>query len=204
MTLHYISTDKGAVVTRTTVKELKEPDSIPKKEELAVFDGAIREILGPTEDSELNNGNKKAIQNDRRKEALKVARREHTNDPNNADDKHVCNRHVIYDITDGDEHNDGAPGLTVNDFHDNEPINPDNDPHSQMLMGSEVLLSQNGVKERAKVISCKRNQDGNVIDTPPEEMEYLVEFPDGDQQVHEYNALLNAIYIQTDEDGNEW
>ena len=71
-------------------------------------------------------------------------------------------------------------------------------------MGSEVLLSRNGLKEQAKVIGCKRDQDGNVIDTPPEEMQYLVEFPDGDQQVHEYNALLDAIYIQTDEDGNEW
>ena len=32
----------------------------------------------------------------------------------------------------------------------------------------------------------------------------MVEFPDGNQAVHEYDALVSAIYCQVDEEGNEW
>ena len=39
---------------------------------------------------------------------------------------------------------------------------------------------------------------------PKETTEYIVEFPDGPQSVHQYSTPLGAIYCQVDEEGDEW
>ena len=108
------------------------------------------------------------------------------------------NRHVMYNVyTETDS--EIAPGVTINDFFDNEE-----DEGRGNITGAVVLLSREGKSQRAKVIGRKRDSEGNFIGTSPTDTQYVVEFPDGTQVAHEYTALLDAIYCQVDEDGKKW
>ncbi|EEC45492.1 predicted protein [Phaeodactylum tricornutum CCAP 1055/1] len=175
---YHILTDKGTVITRSTVTPLQNLDSSALQTALATFDAAIRETYQP---SDFALGNKIKAPAFRRDKAMKVAWR--SDDPG---DGNTRNRHVLYDLNEGDDHIQLDPGLTVDDFFEND--SPDQDPTSLILRQGRVI---------------KRNRDGTPVpnDDPGN---FVVEFDDGTEEVHGYQALLDAVYKQVDDDGNEW
>ena len=103
------------------------------------------------------------------------------------------NRHVLYDLyTVEDE--EIETGLTVDDFVDAEPESAGD------ITGVTVLLEHEGTLQQATVTGRKQDQDRNAITSG----DYLIEFPDGTQEAHQYSVLLDAIYSQFDENGDEW
>jgi hypothetical protein len=187
---YHILTDKGTVITRSTVTPLQNLDSSALQTALATFDATIREIYQP---SDFALGNKIKAPAFRRDEAMKVARR--SDDPG---DGNTRNRHVLYDLNEGDDHIQLDPGLTVDDFFEND--SPDQDPTS-LIIGTDVLLTSGAVQRQGRV--TKRDRDGTPVpnDDPGN---FVVEFDDGTEEVHGYQALLDAVYKQVDDDGNEW
>ena len=65
-------------------------------------------------------------------------------------------------------------------------------------------LSLEGISQKGIITGKKHNIDGSNIGDTLETTEYIVEFPDGTQSVHQYSTLLDAIYCQVDEEGDEW
>ena len=92
---YYILTDRGTVITRSTVAKLEEPDLIATRQEIERFDQTVCAILQPTEFADFVDPDARAM---RQQEALKVARRERTGD---RDDEDIWNRHTLYEINEG-------------------------------------------------------------------------------------------------------
>ena len=46
---YYILTDRGTIITRSTVAKLEEPDSMATRQEIERFDQTVCAILQPTE-----------------------------------------------------------------------------------------------------------------------------------------------------------
>jgi hypothetical protein len=151
--------------------------------ELAEFDAEVREELN---DDTLSQQFPSAAE--RAKEAQRFSRGEEV----------ARNRHVNYEMYTDDD-SEIETGLSVDDFHDENPT-PDQEPGQADITGATVLLNRDGTQQRATIKGQKRDNDGNVI--PGDD--FVVEFPDGTQVVHQYSALLDAIYVQVDENGEEW
>ena len=89
---YYILTDRGTVITRTTVGKLEEPDSMASRQEIKRFDQAVCTVLQPTKFADFVDPDARMMQ---QQEALKVAQRERTDD---GDDEDIRNRHTLYEI----------------------------------------------------------------------------------------------------------
>jgi hypothetical protein len=85
------------------------------------------------------------------------------------------------------------------DYYDEETLD--------RLLSAELLLPKGNFQFVAKVISRKRDHDGQpvgrsnrnpILDTRV----YEVEFPDGTISEHSANVLAEALYSQVDVDGN--
>jgi hypothetical protein len=100
------------------------------------------------------------------------------------------------------------------DLLDDVPVEPESlmsniedtkaDMYDSLLL-TEPIIFHNGEAIRAKVIGCKRNQDGNPIENfHPDPLlntrVCLAEFPDGHIVELSANAVAEAIYGQIDED----
>ncbi|EEC47054.1 predicted protein [Phaeodactylum tricornutum CCAP 1055/1] len=188
---YYVLTDKGTVITRSTVTPLHKVDSTALQTSLTAFDAMIREIYQPTD---FAHSTKKQAASLRRDEAMKVARK--TGEP---EDPGVRNRHVLYDLNEGADHDQVEPGLSVDDYYGNDDEKESGS--SDLLVGSEVLLTKGGIQHLGKVTKCDKNGQPKGSN---ETTNYVVEFNDGTEEIHGYNALLDAVYKQVDDDGNEW
>jgi hypothetical protein len=98
-------------------------------------------------------------------------------------------------------------GLTVDDFIDEsqqqdqeEPGQAKVEPGQADISGATVLLNRDGSQQRATIKGRKRNHDGKVINGD----DYVVEFPDGMQVIHQYAVLVDTIFVQVDKNGEEW
>ncbi|EEC42861.1 predicted protein [Phaeodactylum tricornutum CCAP 1055/1] len=188
---YYVLTDKGTVIARSTVTPLHKVDSTALQTSLTAFDAMIRDIYQPTD---FAHSTKKQAASLRRDEAMKVARK--TGEP---EDPGVRNRHVLYDLNEGADHDQVEPGLSVDDYYGNDDEKESGS--SDLLVGSEVLLTKGGIQHLGKV--TKRDKNGQPKGSN-ETTNYVVEFNDGTEEIHGYNALLDAVYKQVDDDGNEW
>lgn len=77
------------------------------------------------------------------------------------------------------------------------------------LVNAEILLPRGAHEEKARVVSRKRDRDGNpvgegnknpILDTRV----YEVEFPDGSTREMAANAIAQALWAQCDPDGNRY
>ena len=112
--MYYILTDRGTVITRSTVAKLEEPDSMTTRQEIESFDQAVCAVLQPTEFADFVDPDARTMQH---QEALKVARRERMGDGN---DEEIRNWHTLYEINEGDLHGFVSPGQHVDSFFNNE------------------------------------------------------------------------------------
>ena len=76
-------------------------------------------------------------------------------------------------------------------------------------LGASILLPRGSSSARGKVISRKRNSDGEVFghaDPNPimDTRTYDVEFPDGEIAELTANAIAEAMYTACDNEGNEY
>lgn len=203
---YYILNENGNIITRSTVGKLENSELPAKRREIEELDTSIRRHLEPTE---FEDGNNPEVRKMRQHEALKVARRDTTGekDENGNDDEIVRNRHVIYEINEGDEHNYVSPGQHVDTFFgnmENMGTEQDTDEPSD-LTGTEILTSKGGETVRGKVAGRKRDHDGNpMMEESTGEPLYIVEFPDGSLSTEGYNALISALNMQVDANGDEF
>jgi hypothetical protein len=118
-------------------------------------------------------------------------------------DYETLNCHVFDEINEGNDPKFVDIGLNVNTFYNNELKE---DEHKRKdLMGAEVLTAKGGATVRGKVKGKKRDQSGNPVTADnSDEPLYIFEYPDGTINAEGYNALLNAITVQIDENGNEY
>ncbi|EEC44126.1 predicted protein [Phaeodactylum tricornutum CCAP 1055/1] len=138
---YYVLTDKGTVIARSTVTPLHKVDSTALQTSLTAFDAMIRDIYQPTD---FAHSTKKQAASLRRDEAMKVARK--TGEP---EDPGVRNRHVLYDLNEGADHDQVEPGLSVDDYYGNDDEKESGS--SDLLVGSEVLLTKGGIQHLGKV-----------------------------------------------------
>ena len=173
----YILVSSGEVITRSTVKAVTDQDPSTVTKDIDTFDTEVRGSLMEDDIIQCSSATERARQ------AREFA----------TDTEINRNRHVLYDLyTVEDE--EIETGLTVDDFVDAEPESAGD------ITGVTVLLEHEGTLQQATVKGRKRDQDGNAIISG----DYLIEFPDGTQEAHQYSVLLDAIYSQFDENGEEW
>ena len=96
---YWILTAKGTVIARSTVGPVDDVSTPAVQKELDAFDAAVQEVIEPTE---LGDATAPTVRRRRHKEALKVARRDRNTDGGDDD---LRNRHTIYDINEGVDHN---------------------------------------------------------------------------------------------------
>ena len=115
------------------------------------------------------------------------------------------NYHVMYDMYTEDD-TEIESGLTVDDFHDTPLVTGTDDTNASTgdITGVTVMLSRDGTLQAATVKGKKRDSHGNVVKDILGDEQYIVQFPDGTQVVHQYKALLDAMYIQFDTNSKEW
>ena len=203
---YYILNENGNIITRSTVGKVENSELPAKRREIEELDASIRRHLEPTE---FADGENPEVRKLRQNEAIKTARRDTTGekDENGNDDEFVRNRHVIYEINEGDEHNYVSPGQHVDTFFGNEGrsgTEQDTDEPSD-LTGTEILTSKGGETVRGKVAGRKRDHDGNpMVEESTGEPLYIVEYPDGSLSTEGYNALISALNMQLDANGDEY
>jgi len=104
---------------------------------------------------------------------------------------------------DDDEHDPADPESVMPEADDYTPESYDE------YLTAEVLLPNMGTLTKAKVISRKRDADGNpvgrrhhnpILDT----REYEVEFPDGAVDTFTANLIAENMYSQVDADGRSY
>eukprot|EP00956_Cyclotella_meneghiniana_P033966 scaffold100692_cov59-Cyclotella_meneghiniana.AAC.1 len=86
---------------------------------------------------------------------------------------------------------------------------PDAKVTEDYLVNAEVLLPHGAVEEKAKVVSRKRDRDGNPVGVANKNplldtRVYEVEFPDGSTRELAANAIAQALWAQCDPDGNRY
>jgi hypothetical protein len=187
----HILVRNGEVISRSTVKGVESPMPEDIQRELLEFDTEVRGVL---KDPEFTQRFPSAAE--RAKEAQRFSRGEEV----------VRNRHVNYEMYTEDD-TEIESGLTVDDFIDEnqqqdqgEPEQDQAEPGQADISGATVLLNRDGSQQRATIKGRKRDHDGNIVDGD----DYVVEFPDGMQVIHQYAALVDAIFVQVDENGEEW
>jgi hypothetical protein len=199
---YILLTANGTVITRSTVKALEDPESPHVRREIEAYDRAVMDEIQPTE---LADAKYPDVQELRKKEALKVAQKipMGTKTDKGEPDYETLNRHVFYEINEGNDHEFVDIGLNVNTFYNNEL---EEDEHKwKNLTGAEILTAKGGQTVRGKVKGKKRDQSGNPVTADDsDEPLYIGKYPDGTISAEGYNALLNAITVQTDENGNEY
>jgi hypothetical protein len=117
------------------------------RREIKAYDRAVMDELKPTE---LADASDPVIQKPRQKEALKVARKIPTGTLTNKGeyDHETLNRHIVYDINEGTDHEFVDIGLNVSTFFNNE-VEEDADEQKD-LTGAEVLTAKGGTTVRGK------------------------------------------------------
>jgi hypothetical protein len=175
----YILVDNGEVITRSTVKAISNLDGPEVSKDIDAFDTKVRGAFKGDDVLQVTSAAERA----------KLAREFAT------DTEVKRNRHVMYDMYTVDD-DEIETGLTVDDY-------VGNDTNSQII-GVTVLLPHGGHNEQATVKGRKRDNEGNVIDDSDGDDEYIVEFADGAQEAHQYSVLIDAVYSQYDENGDEW
>jgi hypothetical protein len=122
----------------------------------------------------------------------------------------------VEDLTPEYEH---YHGHTIEEGPDNAyeeglPDDDDLDPLPMLEAGdnyisAEVLLPLDGVLKKGKVISCKRNADGNTVGRVHERpildtRTHDVEFEDGTITELTANKIAKCMYAQCDPGGNQY
>ena len=190
----YILNENANVIARSTVKALDDNELLRHSRAITEFDSEVRGILGENEVEQITSETERA----------EIAKSFATV---STDDCSVSrNRHVTYDMYTEDD-TEIETGLTVDDYIDESTETPNTEKASSGehdILGTSVLLSRDGEMQRAEVKRKKRDRDGQVLTDDTGEEQYIVEFPDGTQMVHQYSALVDAIFIQIDETGDEW
>jgi hypothetical protein len=77
------------------------------------------------------------------------------------------------------------------------------------FIGAKVYMPHGDRTEIAKVLGRKRGPDGNYIGRAHanpilDSRQFIIEFPDGDQQDIAYNMLAEHLFSQVDEEGNQY
>ena len=103
---------------------------------------------------------------------------------------------------------------TDNTYEEGSPDNDDLDPlptpeAGDNYISAEILLPLGGILRRGKVISCKRNADGNIAgrahDWPIlDTRTYDVEFDNGTITELTANKIAECMYAQCDPGGNQY
>ena len=185
----HILAPTGAVIARSTVKAVDQ-DTAEVRKTIEDFDAGIHDILCEND----------IVQCESAADCANLAREFRTDS-----DDISRNRHVMYDMYTEDD-TEIESGLTVDDFHDTPPVTDteDTDASTGDITGVTVMLSRDGTLQAATVKGKKRDSHGNVVKDILGDEQYIVQFPDGTQVVHQYKALLDAMYIQFDANGEEW
>ena len=176
---YYILVNNGEVITRSTVKSVSDQDGKEVSKDVAAFDAELRGIFEEDEVIQISSAVERA----------KLAREFTT------DTEVKRNRHVLYDMYTEDD-TEIETGLTVDDYIEETSMGH--------IIGVTVLLERDGTTQQATVKGRKRDSDGNVIPDTTGDSEFVVEFADGVQEAHHYSSLIDAVYSQFDENGDEW
>ena len=86
---------------------------------------------------------------------------------------------------------------------------PEGDYVMDLMLNAEVLLPKGDKQELATVVSHKRDVNGWPIghyNANPllDSREYAVKFRDGSEDTYNMNILVDALYSQVDNDGNQF
>ena len=175
----YILVHNGEVITRSTVKAVTEQDGSNMSHDIATFDTEVRGNFAEDDVLQISSAIERA----------KIAREFAT------DAEVQRNRHVLYEMYTEDDV-EIETGLTVDDYIE--------ETQSGQIIGVTVLVERAGKAEQAIVKSRKRDSDGKIVLENSGDDEYIVEFADGAQETHQYSTLIDAVYSQYDENGDEW
>jgi hypothetical protein len=114
--------------------------------------------------------------------------------------EYYCGHTIKEDMDNADEE-----GLPDNNDLDLIPMPETGDNY----ISAEVLLPLSSVLRQGKVISCKRNADGNTVDQAHDRpildtRTYDVEFDDGTITELMANKIAKCMYAQCDPGGNQY
>jgi hypothetical protein len=105
---------------------------------------------------------------------------------------------------------EGLDNAYEEDLPDNNDLDPLPTPEAgDNFISAEVLLPLGGVLRQGKVISCKRDADGNTVGWANERpildtWTYDVEFNDGTITELTANKIAECMYAQCDPEGNQY
>jgi hypothetical protein len=117
------------------------------------------------------------------------------------DDEDFCNDELELPIEDTSE--------AVDDVKLRHEVKDDLVSGPDPFIGAKVYMPHGDQTEIAKVLGCKRGPDGNYIGRAHanpilDSRQFIIEFPDGEQQDIAYNMLAEHLFSQVDEEGNQY
>ena len=186
---YHILVPTGAVIARSTVKAVDE-DTTDVGKTIEDFDAGIHNILCKNDVVQCES-------------AADQAKATHKFRTDNDDVSRNC--HIMYEMYTEDD-TEIESGLTMDDFHDTPPVSDtgNTDASTGDITGVTVMLSHDGTMQAAMVKGWRRDSDGNAVKDILGDEQYIVQFSDGTQVVHQYKALVDAVYIQFDANREEW
>lgn len=184
---YYILTDKGKVVTRSTVIPIPIGDieTIEMRDRMTLFTNNINEVIGDFTQSSLDRSEETD------KDPFRYLFEEDALDDEHIDPQEVddLGNPIIRPDLDDIEHND-------------EAFKEQFDPY----VGLKVPLARGGEMQEATVRSRKRNPDGSLKGTANDNIAldtrvYEVEFPDGSYNEYATNTLIENLFAHVDDEG---
>jgi hypothetical protein len=183
---HHILSDKGKVVSRSTVTPVTpaEKATSETQERMSLYTKAVEELIGNFSQSTLD---KSIIKGD---------------DPYN----HLFKEDYMDDEDiEPQEYDDLGNPITIPDV--DEPVNDSAFmEQDDKMIGLRIPIERGGVVTEGKVKSRKRLHDGSLVGTENSNPTldtriYNVEFPDGSYNEYSTNVLVENLYSHVDEDG---
>ena len=184
----YILAESGTVITRSTTRPVttEEYESQEVKDRMSKFTSNVESVIGNYHKSTMSSH-----------EAYTDDPYEHLFEGDNLDEDEIS-------LQDVDENGNPVDPPNHDELikHD-APVEESMDEH----IGMKLDLNHEGEIRTGKIIGRKRNYDGTLVGTSNrnpflDTRTYLVDFGDGSYHEYSTNVIMESLYEQVDDDGN--